>query len=518
MTVSQPNFLLISTDQQRADHLGCYGAQQLKTPHIDGLAARGTRFTRAYVASPVCMPNRASLVTGRFPSLHGVRHNGLNLPLETRTIADVLRQAGYRTSLSGKAHFQCVTNNPAQIQGDPDNTARWPEPGNYDQEQGPQWRNDPKKSLNLPYYGFDHIDLAVGHGDQVDGHYNRWVTQQGSDLEKLRGPENAQRNGDCALFQAWRTSVPEHLYPTRFIQNMTVDALARYAQDTEKPFFHWASFCDPHHPFTPPGRYWDMYTPDEIELPKSFGQCHAGNWASKVRQLRQSGKANLEGSSAVGVSDKELRQAIALTFGLIAMVDDAIGTILAELERTGLSESTIVVFLSDHGDLMGDHGMIFKGPLHYQSLLRMPLIWSDPRTETPAVRDDLVSAVDIPATILETAGLEPFHGMNGRFFKSRDGTDVVIRGAAMIEDEIQTNLPGTTIRGRVRSLVTARWRLTIFDNIKEGELFDLKNDPNETTNLWGEPTARTVRAELTDLLLREMIANSETGRLPDFAA
>ncbi|MEO9652680.1 MAG: sulfatase-like hydrolase/transferase [Roseobacter sp.] len=172
MSERRPNILLISTDQQRADHLGCYGAQGLQTPHIDVLDKNGTRFERAYVASPVCMPNRSSLVTGRLPSLHGVRHNGLNLPLDSCTFIEELRLAGYRTSLSGKAHFQCVTQNPAQLTGQ-GHAARQQACGRYNQEIGPLWRQRPDRTLDLPYYGFEQVDLAVGHGDQVDGHYNQ---------------------------------------------------------------------------------------------------------------------------------------------------------------------------------------------------------------------------------------------------------------------------------------------------------------------------------------------------------
>ena len=111
----RPNILLISTDQHRADHLGCYGNNILKTPSIDYIAENGTRFDRCYVASPVCMPNRASLATGRMPSLHGLRHNGLDLPWSSVTVADLLASAGWTTSLVGKAHFQCMTNNPSLL-------------------------------------------------------------------------------------------------------------------------------------------------------------------------------------------------------------------------------------------------------------------------------------------------------------------------------------------------------------------------------------------------------------------
>ncbi len=516
MSVRRPNILLISTDQQRADHLGCYGARYLRTPNIDSLAAAGTRYNRAYVASPVCMPNRSSIATGRVPSLHGVRHNGLNLSLSNRTFADVLRDAGYRTSLSGKAHFQCVTQNAARLKGDRGNQAQHARPGRYDQELGPLWRQNPERDIDLPYYGLEHVDLAVGHGDQVDGHYNRWVASQGADLEALRGAENAGEGSNCPLFQAWRTRVPEELYPTRYVQKMTEEALARYAQDASQPFFHWASFCDPHHPFTPPGRYWDMYSPDDVTLPASFSSNTPGSWASKLRDLRAAGHVDLSGTAALAATETELRWATALTFGLITMVDDAVGAILDTLKRNGQDRDTIVIFLADHGDLMGDHGLIFKGPFHYQSIIRMPLIWHDPRRPEGNVREDLVSAVDVSASILDAAGVSAFQGLNGRSFLRAPGFSE--RDAVLIEDEIQADLPFTNVRGRARTLVTRKWRLTVYDGVENGELIDLVDDPMETTNRWDDPTASSVRSELTERLLREMLAHSETGRLPEFAA
>ena len=516
MSNHRPNFLLISTDQQRADHLGCYGARQLRTPNIDSLAAKGTRFARAYVASPVCMPNRSSIATGRMPSLHGVRHNGLNLSLESRTFADALRSSGYRTSLSGKAHFQCVTQNRAHLQGDLSRQPMHCQPGRYDQESGPLWRKFPDRELELPYYGFEHVDLAAGHGDQVDGHYNQWVASQGVDLESLRGPDNAYPGGECGLFQAWRTRIPEELYPTRYIQKMTEDALARYAEDSSKPFFHWASFCDPHHPFTPPGRYWDLYSPDEVSLPDSFSVNVQNSWSSRLKQMRNEGHANLQGTAALAVNEAELRWAIALTYGQISMVDDAVGAILDTLRRHDQARHTIVIFLSDHGDLMGDHGLMFKGPFHYKSVVRMPLIWSDPTSSNATVNGDLVSAVDVPASILDAAGVSPFHGMNGRSFLRT--TDYAARDAVLIEDEIQSDLPLTEVRGRTRTLISKRWRLTLYDGVEVGELVDLENDPLETINRWNDSTLTSVRCELTERLLREMLSNSESGKLPVYAA
>ena len=516
MTGNRPNVLLISTDQQRADHLGCYGADYLQTPHIDNLAAQGTRYTRAFVASPVCMPNRSSLATGRMPSLHGVRHNGLNLSLNSHTFIDALRHSGYRTSLSGKAHFQCVTQNKAHIQGDKQAQATRMDNGRYDQELGPQWRQQPSREMSLPYYGFDHVDLAVGHGDQVDGHYNQWVAEQGANLEALRGPDNAETDSNCPLFQAWRTCVPEELYPTRYVQSMTENALTKHARNASQPFFHWASFGDPHHPFTPPGRYWDMYNPDEVTLPESYCTNTPESWPARLREIRQTGNANLSGTQALAVSETELRWATALTFGLISMVDDAVGSILDALKRNGQQRNTIIIFLSDHGDLMGDHGLMFKGPFHYKSVIRMPLIWYDPRQPDKKVADKLVSAVDVSASVLAATQTPVYHGLNGRSFLVDDASSE--RDSILIEDEIQSELPFTNVRGRVRSLVTDRWRITFYDQLEAGELFDLENDPLEIVNRWSDPDAANIRAELTEKLLREMLAHTETGKLPDFAA
>ena len=525
MTGKQPNFLLISTDQQRADHLGCYGAEVLQTPNIDALASRGTRFDNAYVAAPVCMPNRASILTGRMPSLHGVRHNGLNLSLDTVTFADLLSQAGWKTSLVGKAHFQCVTTNPAQLL-EAKNTgsdkriseAYFNKEGRYDQENHERWRGSKDHDLTYPYYGFENVDLAVLHADEVEGHYSRWLAERYPDDSKLRGPENALPGSKRSTPQAWRTAIPEELYPTRYIEEQTISELETFAKDPDMPFAIWASFCDPHHPFTPPGRYWDMYDPQDVKLPPSFHQSNRSGIAANLHELRRKGLANLSGTSAIAVNETELRSAIALTYGMIAMIDDAVGSILHNLEVLGLAENTIVVFFSDHGDLMGEHGLMFKGPLHYKALIRTPLIWADGRDRVSKIHSGYVSSIDIPATILEVAGVEPFNGMQGIpiFYKNQLTSEV--RDSLMIEDEVQSHTPGYAVQGRLRTLLSGGWRLSIYDGIHEGVLHNLNDDPFELVNLWDVPSAKNMRSTMTEQLLRQMIAHSETSPLPVYAA
>ena len=186
--MTRPNFILFITDQHRVDYLSCTGHPVLKTPHIDSIAARGTRFDNFYVATPVCMPNRATLMTGRMPSVHDGRGNGLPLPLSSNTFVDTLRAGGYATALVGKSHLQNFTGFPpiqkraAARDGDRVLDAEFAEAkkpiagdGPYDQETPSRWSSGRDFNMRLPFYGFDHVDLCTGHGDQVGGHYYVWL-------------------------------------------------------------------------------------------------------------------------------------------------------------------------------------------------------------------------------------------------------------------------------------------------------------------------------------------------------
>jgi len=523
----RPNFLLLMTDQHRADHLGCYGNTVVRTPHIDSIAASGVAFDRFYVASPICMPNRATLMTGRMPSVHGVRHNGMPLPLEATTFVDRLRQAGYRTTLVGKAHLQNMTGDPANMppdryaSGGPKSVAglvpaERSGPGRYDQELAPKWRDDPAHDLDLPYYGFESVDLAIDHGDQVEGHYTRWLRQKRNDADSLRGPENALPSPDYDTPQAWRTRLPEELYPTSYIAERMLARLEDCAADPARPFFLKCSFPDPHHPFTPPGRYWGLYDPREIELPASWNLDRAKapphlRWAL---DQRDSGKAAKHSPALFACSEREAREATALTYGMISMVDDAIGRILDRLKALGLAENTIVMFTADHGDYMGDHQLMLKGPMHYQALVRVPFIWREPDGGARGRRSALASTLDIARTVLERAGLEPYQGLQGLSLLpsvngSRDGRDAVL-----IEEEGQRVYLSFNSRVRVRTLVTERHRLSLYDGVEWGELYDLAGDPHELDNLWDDPQSAGLRAALTERLARTMVAHSDTNPYP----
>ena len=527
---SQPNFLFIITDQHRADHLGCYGNPIVKTPNIDRFAQAGTRFENFYVATPICMPNRATLMTGRMPSLHGARQNGIPLSLTATTFVDVMRAAGYDTALIGKCHLQSINGNLPEF-GMPEHDSNLtPAPdhlreadstrtrhGRYDQELPSTWSNEPDFEPSLPYYGFSHVELAIGHGDKAVGHYARWLKERHHDPDSLRGPKNQLPGNEYVAPQSWRTKMPEGLYPTAYVAERTMKFLENYARsDMSKPFFVQCSFPDPHHPFTPPARYWDMYDPRQIPLSPSFnaGERLIPPHLQKLYDERTQNKSNRDGQRTFAITEREAREAIALTYGMITMIDDAIGSILGWLRTLGLESNTVVIFTSDHGDFMGDHQLLLKGALHYRGLVRVPFIWSDPQVEAQGlINNGLCGTLDIAKTILCRAGLQGYNGMQGVSLMPAINGGATGHDSMVVEEHQRRGYMGLKNNFRARSLITENARLTLYEGVEWGELYDLSNDPHEMNNLWNDPRALNQRRELTERLARKMMELADSSPL-----
>lgn len=394
----------------------------------------------------------------------------------------------------------------------------------YDQESLDAWRNDPNHDVTLPYYGFDHVRICLMHGDQVHGHYGRWLEEKHPGSDSLRG-ESMLRGGDNVLPSdivvpfGWRTRVPEELYSTTYIADESIAYLDEHVKRGEgAPFFLKCSFPDPHHPYTPPGRYFDMYDPDGIPLPPSFGGDEDPLPPSLDYLRGQRGNRDLDVASFWGmaVNEREAREAIALTYGQITMIDDAVGRILSHLESLGLAENTVVVFTSDHGDYMGDHQLLMKGPLHYQGLIRVPFIWADPmRPPAEAACGAQCGSLDFAQTVLDRAGLQPFHGMQGKsLLPLLDGSESELYEDVLIEDENQLILLGFSGHPRVRTLVTKRWRMTLFDRVGWGELYDLENDPDEMRNCWDNSDFFDVKRTLMEAMVRKMMDYDDRSPFP----
>ena len=520
----RPNFLFIITDQHRADHLGCMGNPVVKTPNIDGIAAKGTRWDRFYVANPICMPNRASIMTGRMCSAHGARHNGIPLSKDHTTFVELLRDAGYRTGLIGKSHLQSFTGLPATNKYQPAEGLSAPSPHlrdahknnrhatDYDLEDVTRWDRPLQDRIDGDFYGFEHVEIAADHADRASGDYRLWARAQREDFDDLVGPQNALPDNRINAPQAWRTAVPEELYSTNWIADRSAAWLADRADD-DAPFFLQMSFPDPHHPFTPPGKYWDMYDPCDIELPPSFGK---GNLppTKAMRKALAEGTDARDNQNPFAVTEDEARAIIALTYGMITMIDDAVGSVLQQLEDLGLAEDTVVIFTTDHGDYMGDHGLMLKLLLHYQGIVRVPFIWHDPMRPTGGQLDSgLGSSIDIAATILARAGIQPYNGIQGRDLLSSSPPEAVI-----VEEDSQRVMTGFDRPQRVRTIITDQYRISLREGEDWNELYDLSSDPGEVENLYDEPAAMSVRHELSERMLRKMISLQDRSPLPAYRA
>ncbi len=509
MSAQRPNFIVLMTDQQRADHLGCYGNPIVQTPHIDSLAARGTRFERFYVANPICQPNRAALATGQMTSVNGCRQNGISLALDATTYADVLRSSGYRTGHVGKAHFQNVSNIPAKEraqggQGDPapapyDLARREQRKGEgFGQEVRGAWASDPDRDLPIPYYGYDHVRLCIGHGDQVEGHYSRWLADRLNGTPDPRG--RAQAEGEDGTPQVWRTAVPEALYPTTYVGEMASEFLV---EDDDRPFLLTVSFPDPHHPFTPPGRYYDLYDPASVELPESLKHPTGArtDLPQHVLDAYALGDKAPDAYWPFHVDEASLRRMIALNYGAITMVDDVIGKLLAQVEALGLTENTVICFMSDHGDYMGDHGTVLKHGVHSHGVIRVPFIWADPAS-APGTSDQQASAIDFAPTLLQRAGIKVPVGMQGQDIcaPSAQNKPILIEDPGIgvyIDPDADTS---------IRSLVHDGWRMSVFEGSDLGELYDLDADPHELTNLWSDPSAALQKTAMLQAMIQRQIA------------
>lgn len=478
-----PNILCFVTDQHRADHLGCCGNAQVRTPSIDRIASEGVTFTESYVANPVCMPNRASMFTGRYPKAHRVRENGNTLSPDEIVLPGVLASAGYQTASIGKIHLA-----PFGLKPDKAEHA-------YElYETAEYWASHDQ--VPLPYYGLQHVCLADGHGSYSFGHYRRWLdTNHPGAYEQLQMRSAIQP--PTGAKESWKAAIPEELHYNTFIADRTIDYIRH--RDRDKPFFAWCSFPDPHHPYSPPKPYCDMYDPKEIDFRPARREGELDLLPPYVVECRE-GRQKCGGLSGDirGVNDDHYREIIAHTYGMISMVDTNVGRVMEALEEQSLLEDTIVVFFSDHGDLMGDHWLINKGPFLFRGLVRVPTIWRIPGANGGRTCSDLISTVDLMPTLLDLAGIETPPGVQGISYAGElTGQGGAKRDYAYIEyDE-------SYLGDRLRQIRNHDWALTYYANSDYGLLFDRNNDPDELHNLWDSSEHQSIKRDLLVDLLRQ---------------
>jgi len=487
--MTRPNILLISADQQRADCFGFRG-RRVKTPHLDQLAAEGTHFTNCITPCVVCQPARASILTGQLCRTHGVHDNGIDLDpkIGDKGFAGALSAAGYETSFFGKAHFSTyhtfeATGSPECVKSSADYDETW----------------------NGPYMGFDHVEMMlVGHNwflpepPPRGHHYERWYYADGRGAEKNAAyRENAGDTKEAA--QTWHSKLPSAWHNSTWTADRAIEWLKHGRGDD--PFCTWVSFPDPHHPFDAPEPWSRLHDPAEVDLPDDRTRDFDGRpwWHEAVLTSEPTGdKKGAEIRKAYSriqpQSDDQLREIIANTYGQIALIDHNVGRILIALEEAGLAENTIVIYISDHGDWLGDHGLILKGPMHYEGLLQVPMIVRGPGIPEGKTVDEPVSTLDLGPTFCDYAGTEPLLDQHGESLRSLIEKEDVEREFALNEWELLPTRAGVALS--LRTVRTKTHKMTIDLNSGAGELYDLQSDPGETTNLFDDPSKVGTRDDL----------------------
>lgn len=478
----KPNILLITSDQQHFNTIGAFN-KEIKTPNLDRLVGEGTYFDRAYTANPTCTPTRATIITGKYPSQHGAWTLGTKLPEEEPTLGKYLQKEGYQTSLIGKAHFQ-----PLRATEEYTSLEAYPILQDLD-----FWKN-----YKEDFYGFNHVELARNHVNEahVGQHYAIWLKEKG--FEKWKDYfVTPTGNMDRSIRHKWK--IPEEYHYDNWIAERTNSLLEEY-KDKDENFFLWASFFDPHPPYLVPEPWDTMYDPESITIPELKEGEHLKNppHFSMTQEkdpdfsnYKESGK-DIHGMHSHLIDKQLLKKNIAVYYGMVSIMDKYIGKILDKLEELNLAEDTIVVFTTDHGHLIGQHGLIAKGPFMYEDLIKVPLIvrWPN-KVKENVINSSLQSLVDLSPTFLSSLGFSIPRTMTGvDESKVWQGQEAKARDHIICEHHHEP----TTIN--VRTYVDERYKLTVYYNETYGEFFDLKEDPHEVNNLWNSEEHKELKMNL----------------------
>ena len=491
--------LFVTTDQQRYDTLACNGGTLSRTPVIDSLAAEGVRYDRAHPQSVVCMPSRSTIVTGQHPSTHGVFMNGVPLPGDAPSVAEVLRLAGYRTALVGKAHFEPYF----------DPFLRFEE--NLLSTNGTMPHGGHRR-------GFEHLETAA-HGAMGPLHYCQWLLREHPEALGMycRAIDDslqvsAAAGGDTGAPQVKVNPIERGIYHTDWVADRTIAWLD--SVDADEDWFCWMSFPDPHHPWDPPESEVGRVDWREVPLPVGYPEDREQREAiidGKPRHWRawydgtlvSNYEAPADWVPATLTAD-QVREVNARNAVEVELIDEALGRVLARVAERGWADDVDVVFTTDHGELQGDFGLLFKGPYHVDALMRLPLVWRPAPSSRagaaadPAVVHRPVGLVDLAPTFCAIAGIEPPEWMQGKPLPV-DDTDAVARGFDKVLTEWDSELFGTDVH--LRTMMRDQWVVTVYrpgtsHDGTEGELYDLVEDPLQQVNRWEDRAARPLRDDL----------------------
>lgn len=442
--MNKPNILLITTDSQRWDTLRCMGSPFALSPHLDRLAAQGVLFEQGHTSSPVCTAARCSLMTGLHPPIHGCIENGIERRSPLPMFTDRLKEQGYFNMMIGKTHFGEI---PAS---------------------------------------FDVVHTATEKSSDANDSYARHIRAHG-----------------YSRVSAYPNPVPEELFMEAFLADTTIREIGQAVQHGKGPFFAFCSMVSPHEPFDPPGRFAALY--DEAALPPiNYEPGEMAKFPPHLKRMlgldreerpaAQHANGHLkhfretDGSSDAAARMAEVDRIRRRYYGLAAYCDEQIGRVIDYLDRSGLREKTLIIFTSDHGLQMFDHGFNDKHN-YYDGSWRVPFIMSMPGTLPSGEKRDFALWNDIPATILGAAGTSSPYIQGFDLFTPLLGGLPSPRRCAVAS------------LYKSAALATRRWKLEYYFEERRGRLFDRLNDPLEQSDLFDRPEHRELRGELVAALL-----------------
>ncbi len=477
------NILFIMCDQLRRDYLGCYGHPTIRTPHLDALATRGTRFTRAYVQGPVCGPSRMSTYTGRYVASHGATWNFVPLPVQIPTLGDYMRNVGLRTALIGKSHVLPDILGLQRLGIDPASGV-----GSLLAQGGFE-----------PFARHDGI-VPDAKAEQGKPAYNGYLQQNGYGARNAWHEfANAGTDIHGQLQSGWQmrnaglaARVKEEHSETAWV---TDEGLRFIKEQGDKPWCLHLSYVKPHWPYIAPAPYHDAYGPEDV-VPAARSDAERSQGHPVLRAFQQ----HVDSQS---FARDEVRTKVIPTYmGLVQQIDEHVGRLMQALKALGRQDDTLVVFTSDHGDLLGDHWLGEK-EMFYESSAAVPLIVVDPRAAvTGKTCDALVESIDLIPTFLDALGAPP----EGCWLEGQSlmpavcGTGKVLREAAFSELDYAfypaARMLGLDVNGAKATMAcTDRWKYVDYMGF-EPQLFDLKQDPQELLDLGTSSAHAPAREEM----------------------
>lgn len=452
-----PNVLWFCTDQQRYDTIEGLNNEHVRTPNLRRFMGESVTFTNAFVQNPLCSASRASFLTGRYPRTTGLRANGQRIRSTERLVTRILADFGYECGLVGKLHLSPCANGRVEERID----------DGYHQ------------------FSWSH-DLTDGWPGQ--NMWREWLKSQGVTWPVT--PPGA----------VWGVPIDPKFMQTAWCTDTAIRFLR--TQRAFQPWLMSVNIFQPHHPFWPAKQYLDRYDPQKLPAP-AFRPGELDNKPVYQRIDHQGAYAG-SGLSFSKTDDITHRRVTAAYYAMIEQLDHDFGRMLKALEDSGQADNTIVIFSSDHGEMLGDHGIYWKGPYFYDCAMRVPLMIRWPQRYKAGLRTDaLVEMVDLAPTLLEAAGVPVPEGIQGRSLAK------LLRGEASTHrDSVYMECYDSSVPYEVPPMVTGvrtrTHKLSYCHSLKTGELYDLEKDPGEFNNLWSNPNTRDTRESLLLTLVNRM--------------